>query len=126
MQISKFFTKNIFIPFGKINKINKISFNKNSSFGFLNVLTKSNNQETEVERYAKLKSKFSPKKNEEEEEEKSYENFENIQKNVNDQSFLKFLEFMKYKETFTWQNNLELMKVNFLNFFLLNFLLLNF
>ena len=90
--------------------LNKFSLNKASYFGFLNVLKKSNNQETDLERYSKLKSKYSKEKKDEDQEE---ENLEKVKENIQDQSFLKFLQFLENKETFTWQNNLELMKVKF-------------
>jgi hypothetical protein len=90
--------------------LNKVSFNRISHFGFLNILKKSNNQDSELERYSKLKSKYNKDKKEEEGE----ENIEKLKERAQDESFIKFLQFLENKETFTWQNNLELMKVNIL------------
>ena len=77
----------------------------------MNILNKPKSLDTEAERYLKLKSKYSPEKNEENDIE---ENFENSKEKSLEESFRKFLVFLENNETFTWQNNLELMKVKFL------------
>lgn len=123
MQISKCLNKNFLLgknlnTFMK-SKIFKSPFHNHSikefsSFNFMNILNNPKTEESERDRYLRLKAKYAPEKKQENLDDENQEafNYEKVKEKAQDESFLKFLQFLENNETFTWQNNLELMKVN--------------
>jgi len=106
-----------------LNSFTKISFTENNQFfkhslkyfAFsLNPFTKKNNNANGVtSRLTELKNKLSKNKwiKKEDEDNEEGESVNETRESYAQKTYERFLKFLENKDSFTWQNNLELIKV---------------
>ncbi len=107
------------------NTFTKLSFAQNNGFykhsikyfSFsLNPFTKKSNNVGMTSRLSELQNKLSQSKiiKKQDEENEEGESVNETREVYAQKTYERFLKFLENKDSFTWQNNLELIKVNFI------------